>query len=227
MMKVKSFTLYADNYELIDNLPEEAKAKVLVAISDYMFKDIEPSLNGMSYAIFINLKRILDKSKMKSKAGSKTKQNENKTKSKQNQNEIKTKSNEEQNKNKKETNQDVIVNVNVIVNFIENNFNRTISSYEYEQIEILVEEYSSEIVLYAFQKTLEANKTSLNYTKAILKNWKEDKLDTLEKIKSSETKKNKKTVPGWMDKEITNQELDPEDEDTFNEFLEEFRNEKK
>lgn len=227
MMKVKSFTLYADNYELIDNLPEEEKAKVLVAISDYMFKDIEPSLNGMSYAIFINLKRILDKSKMKSKAGSKTKQNDNKTKSKQNQNEIKTKSNEEQNKNKKKTNQDVIVNVNVIVNFIENNFNRTISSYEYEQIELLVEEYSSEIVLYAFQKTLEANKTSLNYTKAILKNWKEDKLDTLEKIKSSETKKNKKTVPGWMDKEITNQELDPEDEDTFNEFLEEFRNEKK
>ena len=89
MMKVKSFTLYADNYELIDNLPEEEKAKVLVAITDYMFKDIEPSLNGMSYAIFINLKRILDKSKMKSKAGSKTKQNENKIKSKQNQNEIK------------------------------------------------------------------------------------------------------------------------------------------
>ena len=227
MMKVKSFTLYADNYELIDNLPEEEKAKVLVAISDYMFKDIEPSLNGMSYAIFINLKRILDKSKMKSKAGSKTKQNENKTKSKQNQNEIKTKSNKEQNKNKKETNQDVIVNVNVIVNFIENNFNRTISSYEYEQIELLIEEYSGEIVLYAFQKTLEANKTSLNYTKAILKNWKEDKLDTLEKIKLSETKKNKKTVPGWMDKEITNQELNPEDEDTFNEFLEDFRNEKK
>ena len=115
-----------------------------------------------------------------------------------------------QTKNKPKTNQkqtqqvvdvDVNVNVNNIINFIENNFNKTISSYEYEQIKILVNKYSNEIVLYAFQKTLDAGKRSLNYTKAILKHWEEDELNSMEKIKENELKNNKKNERKWWEDE--------------------------
>ena len=163
-MAIKSFTIYQEYFDLITLLDREEQKEILLSIVEYMFEDKEPVLNNNQLKIFNNLKRPLDKSKMKSKATSK-----------QNQNEIKTKSKLNQNKNTS----DVIVNVNNIninniLEFIENNFNRTISSYEYQQIIELVESYSNEIVLYAFQKTLDAGKTSLNYTKGILKHWKED-----------------------------------------------------
>ena len=185
-MAVKSFAFYSEYYELITLLNEEEQKELSLAILNYMFDDKKPNLNANQMKIFKNLKRPLDKSKNKSKATSNQNQNDIKLKSNENQIEIKLKSNENQNKNTSDVNVIVNVNVNNIINFIENNFNRTISSYELEQIKILVDKYSNEIVLYAFQKTLEAGKKSLNYTKGILKNWESDKLDSLEKIKEQE-----------------------------------------
>ncbi len=173
-MAVNSFTIYKEYFDLITLLDLEEQKDLLLKIVCYMFDDVEPTLNDKQAKIFNNLKRPLDKSKLKSKATSK-----------ENQNEIKIKSKLNQNKNTS----DVIVivnNINNILEFIENNFNRTISSYEYQQIEELVKEYSNEIVLYAFQKTLDAGKKSLNYTKGILKHWKEDNLKTLTEIKNKE-----------------------------------------
>ena len=200
-MSVKSFTIYEEYYELIDNLPEKEKSKTLVAITDYMFKDIEPNLIGMSKAIFNNLKRPLDIAKNNSKRSSGNgapKGNQNATKNKPNSSQKQTKNKPKTNQidNQKQTHQDVnvIVNVNVnkIIEFIENNMNRTISSYEYEQIELLVNKYTEDIVLLAFKKTIEAGKKSLNYTKAILKHWEEDGLKTIEDIKNQDNKKEKK-----------------------------------
>lgn len=186
-MAVKSFAFYSEYYELITLLNEEEQKELSLAILNYMFDDKKPNLNANQMKIFKNLKRPLDKSKTKSKATSN-----------RNQNEIKIESNENQNKNTSDVivNVNVNVNVNNIIKFIEDNFNRTISSYEYEQVQLLVSKYSNEIVLYAFQKTLDAGKKSLNYTKGILKHWEEDNLNNLEKIKESENNKNQK---GWED----------------------------
>ena len=139
-------------------------------------------------------------------------------KSKQNQNEIKT-----------TTHQDVDVDVNVYVNnkdkiisFIESNFNRTISSYEYETLMNLKEKYGEDLVLCALKKSLEAGKTSMNYYKGILKNWKDDGIDTVEKAMSESKKDSKILKTSWYGKEI---ESKPEDEETktmgedFKEFL--------
>ena len=58
MNEIKSFTFYNEYAELIDNLStEDEKKEILLAIFDYVFNDIEPKLNGMSNAIFKNLKR--------------------------------------------------------------------------------------------------------------------------------------------------------------------------
>ena len=187
-MAVKSFTIYEEYFDLITLLDREEQKELIISIFEYMFNDKKPCLNESQMKIFKNLKRPLDISKNNSERRAKVKPKEN-------QKETEKKPNQNQNNNQKKTHQDVIVvvnkeiNINTIINFIENNFNRTISSYELEQIEILIKDYTGEVVLYAFKKTLEAGKSSLNYTKGILKNWKQDNLRTLEDIKAQEIKK--------------------------------------
>ena len=89
MNDINSFTFYKDYYYLIDTMPIEDKKELAVAILDYVFKDLEPDLNGHNQAIFNTLSRQLDCSKNKSKSARKTNQIEVKQKSNQNQIEIK------------------------------------------------------------------------------------------------------------------------------------------
>ena len=89
MNDINSFTFYKDYYYLIDTMPIEDKKELAVAILDYVFKDLEPNLNGHNQAIFNTLSRQLDCSKNKSKSARKANQIEIKQKSNQNQTEIK------------------------------------------------------------------------------------------------------------------------------------------
>ena len=114
---MNGFTIYKEYYELITLLTEREQQELLLAITKFMFEDVEPTLNDKQTKIFNNLRRPLEKSKKRSKCGSITKSNENQEeneiKTKENQKEIKTKSNENQKKNESKTHQDVNVIVNV------------------------------------------------------------------------------------------------------------------
>lgn len=114
---MNGFTIYKEYYELITLLTEREQQELLLAITKFMFEDVEPTLNDKQTKIFNNLRRPLEKSKKRSKFGSITKSNENQeeneTKTKENQKEIKTKSNENQKENESKTHQDVNVIVNV------------------------------------------------------------------------------------------------------------------
>ena len=114
---MNGFTIYKEYYELITLLTEREQQELLLAITKFMFEDVEPTLNDKQAKIFNNLRRPLEKSKKRSKCGSITKSNENQeeneTKTKENQKEIKTKSNENQKENESKTHQDVNVIVNV------------------------------------------------------------------------------------------------------------------
>ena len=114
---MNGFTIYKEYYELITLLTEREQQELLLAITKFMFEDVEPTLNDKQTKIFNNLRRPLEKSKKRSKCGSITKSNENQeeneTKTKENQKEIKTKSNESQKENENKTHQDVNVIVNV------------------------------------------------------------------------------------------------------------------
>lgn len=103
---MNGFTIYKEYYELITLLTEREQQELLLAITKFMFEDVEPTLNDKQTKIFNNLRRPLEKSKKRSKCGSITKSNEN-------QKEIKTKSNENQKENESKTHQDVNVIVNV------------------------------------------------------------------------------------------------------------------
>lgn len=114
---MNGFTIYKEYYELITLLTEKEQQELLLAITKFMFEDVEPTLNDKQTKIFNNLRRPLEKSKKRSKCGSITKSNENQeeneTKTKENQKEIKTKLNENQKENESKTHQDVNVIVNV------------------------------------------------------------------------------------------------------------------
>lgn len=231
--EVQSFSIYKEYYDLITLLSKQERAELLLAISEYMFEDVEPELNDNQMKIFSNLKRPLDKSKNKSKNSTKQnqnenksktnqKQNENKTKTNQNQNENKIKSKQKQNENKTKTHQDV--NVNVVVNnntlknknniiskesinnedsnrdrvigeekeketslgsildFVEKNYGRSLTPYEFEEVDNLVETHSEPIVLKAYKIAFDQGHNKLSYIKGILKAWKDCGLDSLEKI---------------------------------------------
>ena len=174
-MSVKSFTIYEEYYDLITLLEEDEQKGLIFAIMNYMFRDIEPSLNDRQMKIFNNLKRPLNKSKIKSKATSK-----------QNQNEIKKKSKSNQNENTSDVNVDVNVNNN-IYNYIQSNLNiNVLNSTNYELIEELRKEYDDKVLCYAIDKTIANGARSLNYFYAIVRNWKKDKLFKIEDIKREE-----------------------------------------
>lgn len=97
MNSVNSFTMYFDYYNLIDTLPSKDKATLLVAINDYMFKDIEPNLTGHNQAIFNTLKNQLNVSKSNSKRRNRT---TTKKQPNNNQKATETKPNEEPKENK-------------------------------------------------------------------------------------------------------------------------------
>lgn len=230
--EVQSFSIYKEYYDLITLLSKQERAELLLAISEYMFEDVEPELNDNQMKIFSNLKRPLDKSKNKSKNSTKQKQNENKTKTNQNQNENKIKSKQKQNENKTKTHQDVNVNVvvnntlknknniiskesinnedsnrdrvigeekeketfpNSIIDFVEKNYGRSITSYEFEEVNNLVNTHAEPIVLKAYKVAFEQGHNKLSYIKGILSTWKDCGLDTLEKIEE-DLKKGKRSA---------------------------------
>lgn len=135
---MNGFTIYKEYYELITLLTEREQQELLLAITKFMFEDVEPTLNDKQTKIFNNLRRPLEKSKKRSKCGSITKSNENQeeneTKTKENQKEIKTKSNENQKENETKTHQDV----NVIVN-VNDNVNVNVKKISLEEIKGIVE----------------------------------------------------------------------------------------
>src|SRR5690625_2705823 len=98
---VNSFTIYKEYYELITLLSEREQQELLLAITKYMFEDIEPTLNSKQTKISNNSTRPLDKSKEQPKR-------------KRNKHQIETKKNPKENhrSNQAEAHQEVPVTVN-------------------------------------------------------------------------------------------------------------------
>ena len=75
-----------------------------------------------------------------------------------------------------------------IINFIENNFGRTLSSYEFEKINCWLNEFNSNIVKHAIELSILNNKRTFAYIEGILKNWKSCGYKTLDDITTKEDK---------------------------------------
>ena len=80
-----------------------------------------------------------------------------------------------------------------IINFIENNFGRTLSSYEFEKINCWINEFNSDIVKHAIELSILNNKRTFAYIEGILKNWKSCGYKTLDDIKNEDVTPKHKT----------------------------------
>lgn len=80
-----------------------------------------------------------------------------------------------------------------IINFIESNFGRTLSSFEFEKINCWLNEFDSDIVKHAIELSILNNKRTFAYIEGILKNWKSCGYKTLDDIKNEDVTPKHKT----------------------------------
>lgn len=152
---MNGFTIYEEYYDLMTLLPEIEQQELLLAITKYMFKDIEPVLNENQMKIFKNLKRPLDISKNQSKrrTGRKPEENQKKT-------------GEKPEKNPRETHQDVnvYVNGNVDVNNLEEKGYGEGKPLVIDDTSLLAE-FTKQVIEYLNSKTNSHFKHSVKATK--------------------------------------------------------------
>lgn len=222
---VNSFTIYKEYYELITLLSEREQQELLLAITKYMFEDIEPTLNSKQTKIFNNLKRPLDKSKEQSKRKQNKNQTETKKNPKENQTETKKEPKESRSSNQTETHQDVPVTVNVNVNvkdsysYLEEQFGRTLSPLEYKLMAKWHSWFSDDVINYAIDKTIKNGARALSYTEAIINSWHDKGFKTLRECELE----NKEDKPEWFNKQIEEEKASDEDIKKLEEALNEYK----
>lgn len=191
-----SFIFYRSFYEAISELPKENQADTYDAIMQYALNQKEIELTGISKAIFSLVKPQLDANykkyengkQKKSKKEAKVKQNESKAETNVNDNEN-VNVNENVNDNDNDNVGDSCVDgLQEVIDFYSNNIG-FLNPYGLKILESYVEDMSSELVIYAMQISVENNKKTISYIKAILNNWSKANIMTLEEAKRENKKK--------------------------------------
>lgn len=191
-----SFIFYRSFYEAISELPKENQADTYDAIMQYALNQKEIELTGISKAIFSLVKPQLDANykkyengkQKKSKKEAKVKQNESKAETNVNDNEN-VNVNENVNDNDNDNVGDSCVDgLQEVIDFYSNNIG-FLNPYGLKILESYVEDMSSELVIYAMQISVENNKKTISYIKAILNNWTKANIKTLEEAKRENKKK--------------------------------------
>ena len=220
-MPVKSFTLYKEFNDLIKLLKDEEKeAKVVYAIWKYMFEDKYIVLDKEQQAIFDNLKRPLDKIKIKSK----NKLNKIKIKSKLNQKENEIKSHQDVSVN---VNDNVYVNNNKLLEEKENNLIEFMEDNGFNLYPVDFELVSlwedNDLTRYAISQAVLNKIFSTKYVDRILSAYKSKGITSVSEAikdsekfnKSKESNTSKKIVepPDWLNKNFKEERnLTEEDE---------------
>lgn len=202
-----SFIFYRSFYEAISELPKENQADSYNAIMRYALDQEEIELTGISKAIFSLVKPQLDANYKKYENG---KQKKSKTEAKQKQTKSKKVTNVNENEN---VNENVNVNVNdndkvsdscvdglqKIIDFYNENIG-LITPYGVEVLEDYSKDMPTDLIIYAMQISVEANKRTIKYIKAILNNWQKAGIRTLVQAKyENHKKKNEsKEIEEWL-----------------------------
>ncbi len=200
-----SFIFYRSFYEAISELPKENQADSYNAIMRYALDQEEIELTGTSKAIFSLVKPQLDANYKKYENG---KQKKSKTEAKQKQTKSKKVANVNEN-----VNDNVNVNVNdndkvsdscvdglqKIIDFYNENIG-LITPYGVEVLEDYSKDMPTDLIIYAMQISVEANKRTIKYIKAILNNWQKAGIRTLVQAKDENHKKKNesKEIEEWL-----------------------------
>lgn len=202
-----SFIFYRSFYEAISELPKENQADSYNAIMRYALDQEEIELKGISKAIFSLVKPQLDANYKKYENG---KQKKSKTEAKQKQTKSKKVTNVNENENVN-VNDNVNANDNdkvsdscvdglqKIIDFYNENIG-LITPYGVEVLEDYSKDMPTDLIIYAMQISVEANKRTIKYIKAILNNWQKAGIRTLVQAKDENHKKKNesKEIEEWL-----------------------------
>lgn len=207
-----SFILYTEQKEVIDKLSDEQAGKLIKAIYKYVETEKMPELDKLLDIVIIPFKQNLDRNKEKynkiseirAKAGAKG----GKQKKQKQTKEINCNDNENVN-----VNDNVNVNVNdndkvsdscvdglqKIIDFYNENIG-LITPYGVEVLEDYSKDMPTDLIIYAMQISVEANKRTIKYIKAILNNWQKAGIRTLVQAKDENHKKKNesKEIEEWL-----------------------------
>lgn len=196
-MEKDSFILYTEQKEVVDKLTDEQAGKIFKAIYEYVKTDKMPKLDGLLDIVIIPFKQSLDRNmekweeikKKRSEAGKIGAEIKKQKQAKEaNANFAKNKiANQAVN-----VNVPVPVNVNVndnvtttvvnnasdscvdglqkIIEFYNNNIG-ALSPYGLEVLQDYLKDVDYEVIIFAMQRAVEANKRTIQYIKGTLNNW--------------------------------------------------------
>lgn len=184
-----SFIFYRSFYEAISELPKENQADSYNAIMRYALDQEEIELTGISKAIFSLVKPQLDANYKKYENG-KQKKSKKVTNVNVNDN-VNENENANVNVNDNDNVSDSCVDgLQKIIDFYNENIG-LITPYGVEVLEDYSKDMPTDLIIYAMQISVEANKKTIQYIKAILNNWQKAGIKTLADAKR-ESKNSKK-----------------------------------
>ena len=207
-MDKNSFLIYTDYEEQFNLLTDEQLGQLIRAIMQYEKTGEIPKLDGMLKMAFSFIKTQLDRDREKyeekcaknrenaKRGGRPKKQMDNKKPNgfKGNQTNAKKPDNDNDNEDDDDNNNNDVVSdscvdgLQGVIDFYNNNIG-FLSPYGLKILESYAKDLSSELVIYAMQISVENNKKTISYIKAILNNWTKANIKTLEEAKRENKKK--------------------------------------
>lgn len=218
-----SFILYTEQKEVINKLSNEQAGKLIKAIYEYVETEKMPELDPLLDIVIIPFKQNIDrnadkyeeikqKRSLAGKAGAKIKKQ--KQAKQANANFVKqtianqaVNDNENVNENDNENDNDnvkvgdsCVDGLQEIINFYNENIG-LITPYGLEILTDYAKEMSSDVIIYAMKKAVEANVRTIQYIKGTLNNWQNSGVKTLiqaeeesRKFKKEKTDEKKETI---------------------------------
>lgn len=206
----ESFVFYKSFYDALQDLKDKDRLKVYDAICEMALNGNEKTLTGISKTVFTLIKPQVLANNRRYENGKKGGRPKKETTGFENKKTIGFTNEETKTKPNVNVNDNVNVNVNAnvndndevsdscvdglqeVINFYENNIG-LMSPYILDVLSDYKNEMTTELIIYALKKAVEADKRTIQYVKGILNNWSKKGITTvLDAKKEDEEFKNKR-----------------------------------
>ena len=197
-----SFIFYRSYYEAMSGLKDKDKLQLFNAISELSLNENEVKLSGICKNIFTAIKPQIIANSERYENGKKGGRPQKKTIGFEKEKTIgfeNEKPNNNENENVNENDNDnnnasdsCVDGLHKVIDFYNNNIG-ALTPFGLETLTDYLKEFDEDIVIYAMQISVEANKRTIQYIKAILNNWQKAGVKTIADAKNESQKKTSKS----------------------------------
>ena len=189
-----SYIFYRSYYEAMSGLKDKDKLQLFNAISELSLNENEVKLSGICKNIFTAIKPQIIANSERYENGKKGGRPQKKTIGFENE---KPNNNENENVNENDNDNNnasdsCVDGLHKVIDFYNNNIG-ALTPFGLETLTDYLKEFDEDIVIYAMQISVEANKRTIQYIKAILNNWQKAGVKTIADAKNESQKKTNKS----------------------------------